>query len=80
MENLAIGLPERVGSPLSINALRVDLQVSHKTVARWLTIFENLYLMFRIYPFGAPKIRAVKKEAKHGRIAPVRLVLPRKIP
>lgn len=68
MESLAIRLPELVGSPLSINALREDLQVSHKTVARWLTIFENLYLVFRIYPFGAPKIRAVKKEAKHYHI------------
>ncbi len=65
MESLAIRLPDLVGSPLSINALREDLQVAHKTVARWLTIFENLYLIFRIYPFGAPKIRAVKKEAKH---------------
>ena len=65
MENLAIRLPDLVGSPLSINALREDLQVAHKTVARWLSIFENLYLIFRVYPFGAPKIRAVKKEAKH---------------
>jgi len=68
MENLAIRLPDLVGSPLSINALREDLQVSHKTAARWLTIFENLYLIFRIYPFGAPMIRAVKKEAKHYHI------------
>jgi predicted AAA+ superfamily ATPase len=65
MESLAIRLPDLVGSPLSINALREDLHVSHKTVSRWLTIFENLYMIFRIYPFGAPKIRAVKKEAKH---------------
>lgn len=42
-----------------------DLQVSHQTVARWVSILENLYLIFRIYPFGAPRIRAVKKEAKH---------------
>ena len=28
-------------------------------------MLENLYMIFRIYPFGAPKIRAVKKEAKH---------------
>lgn len=65
IEHLVLRLPDLVGSPLSINALREDLQVSHKTVARWLTILENLYMIFRIYPFGAPKIRAVKKEAKH---------------
>lgn len=65
IENLAIHLPELVGSPLSINALREDLQVSHQSVSRWITMLENLYMIFRIYPFGAPKIRAVKKEAKH---------------
>jgi predicted AAA+ superfamily ATPase len=65
MERMVLRLPDLVGSPLSINALREDLQVSHKTVARWVMILENLYLIFRIYPFGAAKIRAVKKEAKH---------------
>lgn len=65
LEHLAIRLPGLVGSPLSINSLRQDLQVSHQSVARWLTILENIYMIFRIYPFGAPKIRAVKKEAKH---------------
>ncbi len=65
LEHLALRLPELVGSPLSINALRQDLQVSHQSVARWLEMFENLFMIFRIYPFGAPKIRAVKKEAKH---------------
>jgi predicted AAA+ superfamily ATPase len=28
-------------------------------------MLENLYMLFRIYPFGGAKIRAVKKEAKH---------------
>jgi hypothetical protein len=65
METLLMRLPECVGSPLSINALREDLNVSHATVTRWLEIFEKLYSIFRIYPFGGPKIRAVKKEAKH---------------
>lgn len=65
VEMLVMRLPELVGAPLSVNALREDLQVSHKTVSRWIAILENLYMLFRIYPFGAPKIRAVKKEAKH---------------
>jgi len=64
IESLALRLPDLVGSPLSLNALREDLQVSHQSVARWIGMLENLYLVFRIYPFGAPKIRAVKKEAK----------------
>ena len=60
-----IRLPELVGSPLSINALREDLHVSHKTVANWLDVLERIYAIFRISPFGSPKIRAVKKEQKH---------------
>lgn len=61
---MAEALPDKVGSPLSINSLSEDLQVAHETVKRWLEILENLYVCFRILPFGAPRIRAVKKEAK----------------
>ncbi len=64
VEQLVELLPERVGSPLSVASLREDLGVDHKTVERWLLILENLYLCFRISPYGAPKIRAVKKEKK----------------
>ena len=65
LELLALTLPSRVGSPLSVNALREDLQVSHATVARWLDVLERLYAIFRVPPFGAPRLRAVKKEQKH---------------
>ena len=65
LELLALSLPDRVGSPLSINALREDLQVSHPTVARWTDILERVYAIFRVPPFGAPMLRAVKKERKH---------------
>jgi len=65
IEKMVLRMPDLVGSPLSINALREDLQVSHQSVSRWITMLENLYMIFRIYPFGAPQIRAVKKEAKH---------------
>ncbi len=57
-------LPSKVSSPLSIKSIREDLSVDHKTVERWLQILENLYICFRIPPYGAPKIRAVKKEQK----------------
>lgn len=65
LELLALSLPERVGSPLSINSLREDLQLAHQTVARWTDVLERVYAIFRIAPFGAPKLRAVKKERKH---------------
>jgi hypothetical protein len=65
LELLMLRLPQLVGSPLSINAVREDLQVSHKAISNWLIILEKLYAIFRLSPFGVPKIRAVKKEQKH---------------
>ncbi len=65
MELLLLRLPELVGHPLSINALRVNLNCAHKTVAKWLDIFERMYLIYRLSPFGSERLRAVKKEQKH---------------
>lgn len=64
LELLYTALLDRVASPLSLQSLREDLQVSHDSIRRWTTIFDNLYLTFRISPYGAPTIRAVKKEQK----------------
>lgn len=64
LELLSLRLPELIGSPLSINGLRKNLQLAHKTVSRWLDILENIYMIFRLPPFGSPLIRAVKKEQK----------------
>ena len=57
LELMVLRLPELVGSPLSINALREDLQVSHKTVSSWLQVLERLFVLFRLAPFGAPRVR-----------------------
>jgi predicted AAA+ superfamily ATPase len=65
VELLAGRLPDLVGSPLSINALREDLQVAHQTVAHWMLSLERSYAFFRLSPLGAPKLKAVKKEQKH---------------
>ena len=64
IELLIQALTDRIGSPLSIENLRQNLQVSHNTVSRWLSILETLYVCYRISPFDNPKIRAVKKEQK----------------
>lgn len=64
IERLAQRLPALIGSPLSVNGLREDLQVAHRTVQKWLDILERLYVVFRIPPLGGPRIRAVKKEMK----------------
>lgn len=61
---LADILPSRVGSPLSLKSLEEDLQVSQPTINRWVQILSTLYYCYSIAPFGAPKIRAVKKLQK----------------
>ncbi|MBK8979419.1 MAG: ATP-binding protein [Planctomycetes bacterium] len=65
VELLMLRLPDLVGSPLSVNAVREDLQVNHKTASRWLAVLERLYAIFRLSPLGLPKIRAIKKAQKH---------------
>ena len=64
LELLLHHLPACVGSPLSVNSLSKLLQVAHETVEHWLAIFERLYVSYRILPFGAKRIRAVRKEKK----------------
>ena len=65
LEEMMLRLPDLVGSPLSVNALRENLQVAHKTAAAWLDALERLFAIFRLLPFGEPRIRAVKHERKH---------------
>ncbi|MGR3317883.1 MAG: DUF4143 domain-containing protein [Candidatus Anammoxibacter sp.] len=57
-------LPGKVGSLLSLNSLRVDLQVAHKTVALWMDVLEKFYYHFRIYPFHFKSIKSLRKEPK----------------
>ena len=64
LELLLQHLPACVGSPLSVNSLSNLLQVAHATVEHWLEIFDRLYLSYRLPPFGAKRIRAVRKEKK----------------
>jgi hypothetical protein len=64
LEQLSVRLPALIGAPLSLNGLREDLQVAHKSVERWLDMFERLMFVFRLEPFGPPRIKAVKKSRK----------------
>jgi predicted AAA+ superfamily ATPase len=64
VEILASFLPERVGSPLSVSALREDLDVAHTTITRWLASLENVYYHFSLSPFSRSIPRSLKKEAK----------------
>lgn len=64
VEHLALLLPERVGAPLSVNALREDLQVGHDTVSHWIEALERLYYTYRIGPWTRRVVRALSKERK----------------
>ncbi|MBI4603813.1 MAG: ATP-binding protein, partial [Planctomycetes bacterium] len=64
MELLADLLVERVASPLSLNALREDLEVSHRTVTRWMGILERLYYVFRLRPYTVQTVRGLRKMPK----------------
>jgi predicted AAA+ superfamily ATPase len=64
MKLLSDILPQKVGSLLSLNTIREDIEVSFRAVAHWMDILEAFYYHFRIYPFSAKKIRSLKKEPK----------------
>lgn len=64
LEQLMLYLPETVGSTLSVNSLREDLEVSHKAASHWLTILENVCYIYRLPPFAVKRLRALKKEHK----------------
>ena len=64
IETLIQLLKHRVGSPISYNSLAQDLQCSDKTVKRWLTLLENMYVLFKVPPFHKNIARAIQKAPK----------------
>jgi len=65
IETLIQLLRRRVGSPVSYSSLARDLQCSDKTVKRWLTILENMYVLFRVSPFHRNVARSILKSPKY---------------
>lgn len=57
-------LPAKVGSLLSLNAVREDLQVAHKTAGAWMDVLERFYYHFRIYPYKTSIVKSLRKEPK----------------
>lgn len=58
-------LKTRVGSILSYNSLAQDLQVSDKTIKRWLEILEDMYVIFKLTPYSKNIARSVLKMPKY---------------
>ncbi|MBI2338914.1 MAG: ATP-binding protein [Deltaproteobacteria bacterium] len=64
VESMIHLLPERIGSPLSINALRESLGVNFKTAQNWIKSLERLYYLFCLRPYSARLDRALRREEK----------------
>lgn len=65
IELLVSLLQQRVGSPISYRSLAEDLQVSDKTIKRWLGLLEDLYLIFKITPYSKNIARSLLKKPKY---------------
>ena len=65
LQTLLFLLPERVGSPLSLNSLKSILGCAHASVQNWLEALKTVYLVFDIAPYTARLKRSVKKEHKY---------------
>ncbi len=64
IETLIDMLRSRVGSPVSANSLARDLQKSPNTLQHWLSLLEDLYVIFRVTPHHKNIARALLKEPK----------------
>ncbi len=64
IETLFSLLPSRIGSPMSMNNLAKDMQVSFPSVKSWLNLFDHFYLTFRLSPWAMNISRSILKEKK----------------
>ncbi|MCZ8156868.1 MAG: ATP-binding protein [Leptospira sp.] len=64
LESLVELLPSKVGSLLSINSIREDLEVAFETAESWLTVLERVYYIYFIKPYSKKITRGIRKEKK----------------
>jgi predicted AAA+ superfamily ATPase len=62
--SLVLNLPNRIGSPLSLNALREDIQVSYTAVKNAVSALRLTCVIFLLPPYSRSISRALKKEKK----------------
>ncbi len=65
LETLVQLLRDRVGSPLSYTSLAEDLHCAPKTVKHWLSILENLFIVFKVTPYHKNLARSLIKSPKY---------------
>lgn len=64
IEHLILLLKQRVGSSVSYANLARDLQKDSHTIKRWLTMLEELYIIYRVTPYSNKIARSLLKEPK----------------
>lgn len=64
IETLVLLLKNRIGKSISYANLARDLECDANSVKRWLTLLENLYLIFRVTPYSKNISRSLLKEPK----------------
>jgi uncharacterized protein len=64
IEHLSELLPERVGSPLSLNSIREDMDIHFQTASNWLEILKKIFLIFTIRPWHNRSAVAIRKSPK----------------
>ena len=65
VERLMDLLPERIGSPLSVNSLVPLLETTFPTIKNYLTQLEKLWVLFSIRPWSQQISRSFRKEKKY---------------
>lgn len=64
LEDLIYLLPSKIGSPLSVNSLKEDLELNFNTVKNYLKYLVLSYVIFEIPPYQKNIKRLIKKEKK----------------
>jgi len=57
-------LRSRVGSPVSYTSIAGDIGIAPNTVKKYIQVFEELYIIFRVTPFTGNIARSLLKEPK----------------
>lgn len=65
LQTLLYLLPERVGSPLSLNSLKQPLECAHGSLSLWLAALTKVYLIFPVLPWSKRLSYSILKEKKY---------------
>ncbi|QQR80190.1 MAG: ATP-binding protein [Deltaproteobacteria bacterium] len=64
IESMASFIPEKIGSPFSVQSLSEDLSIPYPTIKRWLSWLEQLFYLYSLPPYTYKLARSLKKQPK----------------